>query len=67
MLTQAGGRKAREERVIRESVNGCLCVCVCVCVRECYHALGGFDNRGLDVNGFTDMEKEFRLKCTPGS
>lgn len=31
-----------------------------------YHALGGFDNSELDVNGFTDMEKEFRLKCTPG-
>lgn len=37
-----------------------MCVCVHVCVSIIMPLVD------LDVNGFTDMEKEFRLKCTPG-
>lgn len=38
--------------------------CVCVCVHTCVSSIVPLV--GLDVNRFTDMEKEFRLKCTPG-
>jgi len=45
-----------------------MCVCVCVCVCVCFHMCVSMIMPlvGLDVNGFTDMEKEFRLKYTPG-
>lgn len=42
-----------------------MCVGVLVCV--CSHvSLNIMPLVGLDVNGFTDMAKEFRLKCPPG-
>lgn len=58
VLTPAGWIKAQGKRVIS------LWICMCVCLY--YHALGGFHNREMDINGFTDMEKVFKLKRTPG-
>lgn len=54
VLTPAGPRKARGTKVISQWM--CVFTCVSVTVPSV----------SLNINGFTDIEKAFRLKCALG-